>query len=88
MAFEFDPNKDVGNKSKHGISLARAKDMKILKAFEDTRFEYGETRYRAFGTIDDKYYFMVFTTRGHNIRVITLFRVNKKDIENYEKSKK
>jgi uncharacterized protein (DUF4415 family) len=61
---EFDPNKDESNLRKHGISLARASDFRPIAVLEDTRKNYGETRYRAFGFIDEKPYALAFTVRG------------------------
>ena len=48
---EFDPNKDESNLRKHGIRLARASDFWPVAVLEDTRKDYGETRYRGFGFI-------------------------------------
>lgn len=55
MAIEFDPDKDVANIAKHGVSLALAGDLDILAFIEDDRNDYGEIRYRAWGTIDGEY---------------------------------
>ena len=52
MHLDFDPAKDEINVAKHGISLVRAADIEIVALIEDKRFDYGETRFRAFGTID------------------------------------
>jgi uncharacterized protein len=52
MDIEFDPKKDASNLVKHGIRLARASEFFPVKILEDTRKNYGETRYRAFGFID------------------------------------
>ena len=55
MGIAFDPAKETRNVGKHGISLARAEEMDMAAAIirEDERFDYGETRYIAFGEIDD-----------------------------------
>ena len=46
MQIEFDPNKDTGNQSKHGVSLALAVelDWEAALVWVDDRFEYGEAR--------------------------------------------
>lgn len=46
MQIEFDPNKDAGNQSKHGVSLALAVelDWEAALVWVDDRFEYGEAR--------------------------------------------
>lgn len=83
MQIEFDPVKDKANIAKHGISLARAADFEILAALVDDRYEYGESRYRAWGLIDDRYHCLVFAKRDAVIRVISLRRAHQKEIDRY-----
>ena len=54
MGVAFDPEKDASNIAKNGISPARAVEMDMAAALvhEDDRFDYGETRYIAFGEIE------------------------------------
>ena len=82
MGVVFDPEKDAGNIAKHGISLARAVEMDMAAALvrEDDRLDYGETRYIAFGEIDDALHCLVFTFRGSRVRAISLRRANRKEI--------
>lgn len=63
MRIEFDQAKDELNRAKHGVSLAQAKDMLILRFVVDSRNDYGEERYRAWGTIDASFYCLAFTVR-------------------------
>jgi uncharacterized DUF497 family protein len=81
MAVAFDSKKDAINIAKHGISLARAEEMDMSAALirEDDRFDYGETRYIAFGDIDDTLHCLVFTFRGSKVRAISLRTANKKE---------
>ena len=53
MDIEFDPAKDAQNIAKHGLSLADAAAFELASARVtiDDRFDYGETRYRAFGRV-------------------------------------
>jgi uncharacterized DUF497 family protein len=44
---DFDPGKEAINLAKHRISLARWVDLKISATVPDSRFDYGEPRYRA-----------------------------------------
>jgi uncharacterized protein len=62
MGIAFDPEKEALNVAKHKISLMRAEDMDMAAAIirEDERFDYGETRYVAFGDIDDALHCLVF----------------------------
>jgi uncharacterized DUF497 family protein len=83
MKIEFDPIKDAINIAKHQISLARAADFEMLAVQPDTRFDYGEERYRAWGLIDGIAHCLAFTTRGGVVRAISLRRAHAKEIKRY-----
>ena len=82
----FDAGKDKSNIAKHGISLARAVDLHILEVASDDRFDYGETRYRAFGMIDQLAYCMVFAERNGMVRIISLRRAHAKEMSRHVKT--
>jgi uncharacterized protein len=69
------------NLANHGISLARATDMVIARFIVDDRFEYGETRYRAWGHIDGQPHFLAFTIRDGKVRPISLRRAHQKEMK-------
>ncbi|RYX90181.1 MAG: BrnT family toxin [Bradyrhizobiaceae bacterium] len=81
----FDDGKDEINKAQHGISLARAFDLEIVSFAEDDRFDYGEIRYRAWGYIDGKPYFLAYTLRKGEVRPISLRRAHAKEIRRHVK---
>jgi uncharacterized DUF497 family protein len=83
MGSRFDPDKDAKNIANHQISLARAFDMEVLKFAEDDRFDYGEVRYRAWGTIDGKACCLVYTMRDGSVRPISLRRAHDKEMKRY-----
>jgi uncharacterized protein len=83
---EFDAEKDRANIAKHGISLARARDINVLVILEDDRFDYGETRYRAFGLIDDQAHCLVFAERNEVLRAISLRRAHNKEMSRHVKT--
>jgi uncharacterized DUF497 family protein len=85
LGVDFDPEKDAINIAKHRISLARAVEMDMEAAFvrEDDRFDYGETRYIAFGEIEDELHCLVFTFRGSKVRAISLRKANKSEIKRH-----
>jgi uncharacterized DUF497 family protein len=85
VSIAFDPDKEARNIRKHGISLARAEeiDMAEVIVHEDDRFDYGETRYIAFGEIDDTLHCLIFTFRGSNVRAISLRRANRRENRRY-----
>ncbi len=72
--------------AKHGISLARAQDMRVLAILEDDRHDYGETRFRAFGMIDDQAHCLVFAERNDAMRIISLRRAHTKEMSRYVKT--
>lgn len=80
MTIDFDTAKDEQNRSKHGISLARAGDLEILAVKVDDRFDYGEARYRAWGLIDGLYHVLAFTVREGRVRAISLRRAHEREI--------
>jgi uncharacterized DUF497 family protein len=51
MTKRFDRATDEPNKAKHGISPTRVADFVEVTVMVDDRFDYGETRYRAWGHI-------------------------------------
>ena len=55
---------------------------------EDDRFDYGETRYIAFGEIDDALHCLVFTFRGSKVRAISLRKANKRENIRYGRQTK
>ena len=85
MGVAFDPDKEARNILKHGISLARAEEIDMAAAVvrEDDRFDYGETRYVAFGHIEDTLHCLVFTFRGTSVRAISLRKANRRENRRY-----
>ncbi len=79
MDIDFDPDQDAANIAEHGVSLARAADFDPEVTVVDDRFEYGETRYRAFGLLDDLPHCLVFTTTERTVRAISLRRAHVKE---------
>ena len=81
----FDPDKDAANIAKHGVSLARAGDMVLEEAviIPDDRRDYGEPRFRAFGSIDNAAHCLVFTIRQDRIRAISLRRAHLKEMKRH-----
>jgi uncharacterized DUF497 family protein len=83
--FEYDINKSLSNKQKHGIDFEEAKLLwndsrmvEIKASFED------EERFVNIGKIGTKVYAVVTTYRKENIRIISARRARKKEIAIYE----
>ena len=91
MLIEFDPVKDEQNMRKHGVSLTLAGLLNWMEARvrKDTRHDYGEDRYQAFATLEERLYFVVFTLRHFadgvlGMRVISARKANRKEVQDYE----
>jgi uncharacterized DUF497 family protein len=67
---------------------AEEMDMAAAIIREDDRFDYGETRYIAFGDIDDALYCFVFTFRGSKVRTISLRKASKRESRRYGRQTK
>lgn len=86
MGFQWDEAKSAANEAKHGISFLQAAQIfrgLILKT-EDTRRDYGETRYVALGAFDGVVLRVVFTERDGDIRIISAWRASKHDRKTYQ----
>ena len=86
MKYEYDSNKSLSNKQKHGIDFEEAnllwnddRMVEILTSYED------EERFLNIGKIISKFYTVVTTIREkEKIRIISARRARKKEIEIYE----
>jgi uncharacterized DUF497 family protein len=88
VEFTFDPEKDAANQLKHGISLRNAErmDLNTARFASDERYDYGEARTQALGTIDGRLHMLVFTMRGPVMRIISLRKANLKEVKRYEQT--
>ena len=85
MDFEFDDEKSKTNKEKHGIDVIEAQQIwsdperiEIPARTED------EPRHLVIGKIGEKCWSAVVTFRGEKIRMISVRRSRKEEIEIYE----
>ncbi|HBC7420864.1 BrnT family toxin [Serratia marcescens] len=86
MNITFDATKDAINQQKHGVSLADAAyfEWDSCITLNDTRRDYGEERYIAFGYLHDRIYCVVFTDRANNERrIISLRKANSREIRRH-----
>ncbi|MBM3700763.1 MAG: BrnT family toxin [Actinobacteria bacterium] len=87
MKFEFDKRKSTSNKKKHGIDFYEAQ-----KLWDDTDFieiparTNDEERLVVIGKISGKHWSAVITYRSDNIRIISVRRSRKEEINIYESS--
>jgi uncharacterized protein len=85
MEFEFDPHKSESNRQKHGIDFVAAQDLwnDPLRVVIPVRTE-DEERSLVIGTIGDKNWSAVVTTRGETVRIISVRRSRDEEKEIYE----
>ena len=85
MRFEFDPNKDLINLDKHGLTLALAAELDWDTAllWIDNRRDYGEVRVLALAPLTSVLYYVAFVDRGEVRRVISLRRANRREVRRY-----
>ena len=83
--FEFDNDKSQANLEKHGIDFRDAQalwdDQDLLEVQAKT---VDEPRYLVIGLIDSKHWSAVITYRRDKIRLISVRRSRKKEVELYE----
>ena len=87
MEFEFDPTKSDGNKKKHGIDFDEAQALwndpdliEIPVKISD------EPRFLAIGKISGKHWSGIITYRNGTIRIISVRRSRKEEVDLYESS--
>jgi len=89
MEFEWDQDKSDACYSQRGFDFAY-----VLQAFldpdrvirQDTRRDYGEDRYQLIGLIGTRLFFVVYTSRGATIRIISARKANNREAREYEDS--
>ena len=85
MHFEYDPEKSERNKEKHGIDFVEARslweDPDLLEIPAKTQ---DEPRYLVIGRILEEHWSGVITYRGETIRIISVRRSRKEEVEFYE----
>ncbi|RKX63665.1 MAG: BrnT family toxin [Tenericutes bacterium] len=85
MEIEFDPNKNQRNIEKRQISFEMAEqfEWKSSLIWKDNRHNYGETRFCALGYIGVRIYHLAFTLRSDRVRVISLRKANRREVNKY-----
>ena len=79
--WDWDEDKRQANLAKHGVDFADIDrfDWPLASEWIDVRFDYGEVRKVAVGTIDARLFVAVFTERGAFRRVISLRKANERE---------
>jgi uncharacterized DUF497 family protein len=85
MEFEFDPQKSDSNKVKHGIDFNEAQELWDDADLIEIPVKASDAlRYLVIGKISGKHWSGVITYRGEKIRIISVRRSRKEEVEIYE----
>jgi len=85
MEFEFDKLKSQNNKNKHRIDFFECQPLwDDPYRIEIPAKSIDEERFLIIGKIGDKYWSCIFTYRKDKIRIISVRRSRKEEIEIYE----
>lgn len=89
MIIDFDPHKDALNQRQHGVSLSLAKhlDWDAALVWVDERFSYTELRMIALAPETNTLYYVAFVERGEVMRIISLRRATRKEVNYYVNDK-
>ena len=85
MEFEFDKRKSQINKNKHGIDFIEARELwNDPDRIEIPVKTVDEERFLVIGKISDQYWSIIITYRNETVRIISVRRSRKEEIEIYE----
>ena len=85
MPFEFDENKSLSNRKKHGIDFIEAQSLwnDPERVIIPSR-EMDEIRNMIIGRIEKKVWAAIYTIRRENIRIISVRKARENEKEIYE----
>ena len=83
--FEFDPEKSAANLAKHGIDFEAAQALwrDDFRLVVDTQYV-AEERQLVIGKIGDKHWTAVITSRGGDVRIISVRRSRDNEVSAYD----
>jgi len=89
MNFEWDEAKSDLCFRERGFDFAYAAQVffdpdRMVQA--DTRYSYGEERYRVIGMIEQRLFVVVYTPRPDAMRIISARKANQREVTYYENS--
>jgi len=85
MEFEYDAHKSESNKRKHGVDFTEAQALwKDSDRIEIPARTADDPRYLLIGKIGDEHWSAIITYRDQKIRIISVRRTRREEIEIYE----
>jgi len=81
MEIEFDEEKRALTLLMRGLDFARAREIfdGTEYSWQDDRFDYGETRYNTFGSLDGRLVTLAWTVREGRRRIISMRKANDRE---------
>ena len=86
MEYEWDEGKDEANIAAGRLGFAAIERFEWQTAVIIPSPRYGESRWAAIGYIEDRLYFVVYTTREDRIRIISLRRASRQEERIYARA--
>ena len=85
MKYDWDDNKLALNLKNHKVHFDQAVQFDWSTAIiePDSRKDYGEPRFQAYGLIGPRLHCLVFTPRQDRIRLISLRKANQREVKRY-----
>ncbi len=83
--FEFDDKKSVSNLNKHGIDFVTAQELWNDPDLVEVQATFdSESRFLIIGCIEGRHWSAIITYRKNTIRIISVRRSRKSEVELYE----
>jgi uncharacterized DUF497 family protein len=87
VTFEFDANKSQSNREKHGIDFIEAQKLWFVSGYVVPGGHRPEARFLRIARLaDGRLWTAIYTERGGNVRIISVRRARKAEVEAYEKN--
>ena len=86
MNYEWDESKRQSNLAVHELDFSQIAELDWETAIEleDTRRDYGETRFMVFGLLGDRLTVVIYTVRRAAIRIISWRKANDRERRFYD----
>lgn len=87
MEFEYDPQKSLSNKQKHGVTFEEAVDLWNDPFVIEVPIKgLDEERHMVIGKLNHKIWSAIITYRGNKVRLISVRRSREDEVNHYEKN--
>ncbi len=89
MEIEYDLKKNAKNIKERQLSFAEVANFQWESAIveEDTRKDYPERRFVAYGLLDYRLHILCFTPITGGIRVISFRKANNREVKHYDEAR-